>query len=72
MKGQHEQPRLRRLARFYFILPIPFIPLLPIIASDFVVMIPLTMAYLLGAGAALNFITQKPTCPECGAFVEPL
>ncbi len=69
--GQHEQPKLRRLARFYFLIPIPFVPLLPIIASDFIVMIPLTMLYLLGAGAALRFITQKPVCPECGAFVEP-
>lgn len=68
--GQHEQPKLRRLARFYFLVPIPFVPLLPIIASDFMVMIPLTMLYLMGAGAALRFVTQKPTCPVCGAFVE--
>ena len=71
VEGQYEQPKLRRLARFYFLVPIPFVPLLPIIAADFMVMIPLTMLYLLGAGAALRFITQKPVCPECGAFVQP-
>ena len=72
VEGQHEQPKLRRLAWGYFLMPVPFIPLLPIIASDFIVMIPLTMLYLLGAGAALRFITEKPTCPACGATVEPL
>ncbi|MBV1858038.1 MAG: hypothetical protein KUG77_06470 [Nannocystaceae bacterium] len=72
VQGEHEQPKLRRLARLYFLLPIPFVPLLPIIASDFMVMIPLMMLYLLGAGAAFRFSSQKPTCPECGAFVERL
>ncbi len=63
------QPRLRKYARFYFLVPIPFVPFLPIISSDYFVMIPLTMLYLLGVGPALGWLTQKPTCPECGAFV---
>ncbi len=61
---------MRKWAKVYFLLPVPFIPLLPIIASDFAVMIPLTMLYMMGAGSALRFVTQKPLCPECGALVE--
>ncbi len=69
--GEYEQPRLRRLAWGYFLLPIPFVPLLPIIASDFLAMIPLTMLYLLGLGPALRIVAERPTCPSCGVFVEP-
>ena len=71
VEGVYENPKIRRWSRAYFLIPIPFIPLFPIIASDFIVMIPLTMLYLAGAGAALRFATEKPLCPECGALVEP-
>ena len=69
VEPEYAQPRLRKLSRYYFLLPIPFVPLLPIIASDFIVMIPLTMLYMMGVGPALGLAMQKPTCPECGAFV---
>ncbi len=69
--GEYPNPRLRKLAKVYFLLPIPFVPLLPIIASDFIVMIPLTMLYLLGIGPALAWTNAKPVCPTCGAFVHP-
>lgn len=72
VEGTFENPQIRKWAKLYFLLPIPFIPLLPIIASDFAVMIPLTMLYMLGAGSALRFVTEKPQCPGCGALVEPL
>jgi len=68
---EYENPKMRRWAKFYFLLPIPFVPALPIIAADFAVMIPLTMLYLVGVGAALRYVTAKPLCPECGAFVDP-
>ena len=71
VEGVFENPKLRRWSRFYFLLPIPFIPLAPLIASDFIVMIPLSMLYMVGVGAALRFVTEKPTCPTCGVFVEP-
>ena len=65
----YAQPRLRKLARYYFLLPVPFVPLIPMIASDFMVMIPLSMVYMLGVGPALGIAMQKPTCPDCGAHV---
>jgi hypothetical protein len=72
VQGEFEQPKLRRLAKFYFLLPVPFVPFLPIIAADFAVMIPLTMLYMVGMGPALRIVNAKPTCPGCGAFVEKL
>lgn len=71
VEGEFEHPKLRRWSRLYFLLPIPFIPLAPLIASDYIVMIPLSMLYMIGVGSALRFATEKPTCPSCGVFVEP-
>jgi len=70
VEAVYEHPKLRRWSRIYFLLPIPFVPLLPLIASDYILMIPLLMLYLLGAGGALRFVIEKPTCSVCGAFVE--
>ena len=67
----HAQPRLRRLARVYFLIGLPFIPLIPIIGSDFAVMLPLAMVYLLGIGTARRILHEPASCDECGADVEP-
>ena len=67
--AQYEHPRLRRLARYYLFIPIPFVPLFPIIGSDYVVMLPLMMAYMLGIGPVLTLVREKPICPVCGAHV---
>ncbi len=68
----YRQPRLRKWARYYFFLPIPFAPFIPIIGSDYMVMIPLSMLYMLGVGPALALVSDKPTCGSCGAFVQPV
>ncbi len=70
VEAAFRQPQLRRIVRFYLLLPIPFIPFLPIIASDYVVMIPLLMAYMIGLGPVFSVIQDAPTCRECGANVE--
>lgn len=58
------------MLRFYLLLPLPFIPVIPIIASDFVVMIPLLMLYMLGLGPVFSIIQESPMCPSCGADIE--
>ncbi|MCA9635931.1 MAG: hypothetical protein KC420_07880 [Myxococcales bacterium] len=68
--ASHNNPGLRRWARIYFFLGMPFIPLIPIIGSDFAVMLPLTMVYLLGMGPALRVIREPASCDTCGADVE--
>ena len=65
----HDDPQLRRWVKGYFYLGLPFIPLSPIIGSDYVVMLPLTMLYLLGFGPALGIIREPPKCDDCGAAV---
>ncbi len=70
VEATYPQPRLRRVARAYFFLGVPFIPLLPIIGSDFAVMLPLTMLYLLGIGSARRVLDEPASCDECGADVE--
>ena len=68
--GVYRQPRLRRWVRWYFVLPLPFVPVFPIIASDFAVMLPLLMVYLLGIGPVLGVLKDPACCEECGAVVE--
>lgn len=70
VEATYSQPRLRRVARAYFFLGVPFIPFLPIIGSDFAVMLPLTMLYLLGIGPARRILGEAASCDECGADVE--
>jgi hypothetical protein len=38
----------------------------PILASDLVVMMPLSVLYLFAGGPVLGFAAQTPTCSECG------
>jgi hypothetical protein len=38
----------------------------PIIASDLVVMMPLSMAFLFAGGPVIAFAQQQPTCRSCG------
>ncbi|MBX7083895.1 MAG: hypothetical protein K1X88_32090 [Nannocystaceae bacterium] len=67
--GVYEHPRARRLARGYLLLPLPFLPFLPIIGADYAVMLPLLMAYMLGIGPVLALIQQPASCEHCGANV---
>lgn len=69
VEASYDDPRLRRWVKGYFLLGIPFIPAMPIIGSDFAVMLPLTMIYVVGFGPALGFIKEPPKCDECGAAV---
>lgn len=68
---EYDDPKLRRWAKGYFLFGLPFIPLLPIIGADFVVMLPLTMVYVVGFGPAISFIREPPKCCDCGAAVGP-
>jgi len=69
VEGEYAHPARRRWAKFYFLLPIPFIPFIPIMASDFAVAIPGSMIYCLGLGPVLGFYREPPLCTECGAIV---
>lgn len=65
----YDDPELRRWVKFYFWLGVPFIPALPIIGSDWAVMLPMTMVYVVGFGPAYGIIKEPPKCIECGAAV---
>ena len=69
VEASYDEPKLRRWAKVYFMLGLPFIPLTPIIGSDYVVMLPLTMLYIIGFGPALSIIREPPKCEACGAVV---
>jgi hypothetical protein len=69
VEGAFAHPRLRKVAFVYLLLIVPFIPLLPIIAADYVVMIPSLMLYMLGLGPVFAVIRDPPTCNECGALL---
>jgi hypothetical protein len=69
VEGVYAHPRLRKLAYGYLLLIVPFIPVLPIIAADYVVMIPTLMFYMLGLGPVFAIIREPPTCAECGALL---
>lgn len=70
VSASYEHPKLRRWVKGYFFLGVPFIPFIPIIGSEFIVMLPLTMLYLSGMGPALSVIRAPASCDECGADVE--
>ncbi len=72
VQGIYRYPSARRWARAYLLIPIPIIPILPIMASDYVVSLPLLMLYMLGIGPVLGIIRDPPTCWECGAFVRAI
>jgi hypothetical protein len=69
VEASYRRPRARRLAKWYPLLIVPFVPLIPIIAADYVVMIPLLMLYMLGAGQVLAILRDPPHCDECGAII---
>lgn len=66
----HRQPRLRKWLKWYFVLPLPFVPVFPIMAADYAVMLPGIMVYLLGVGPVLGVLRDPACCDECGAYVE--
>jgi len=70
VSASFEQPTLRRWVKGYFFLGVPFVPFLPMIGSEFIVMLPLTMLYLIGMEPALAIIRAPASCDECGADVE--
>lgn len=56
-----------RVARVIWVVGVALIVLLsPILFSDLVLMIPLTMAFLFAAGPVLSLAQQLPTCRSCG------
>ena len=63
---EYEEPEMRKLAGFWFMAGIPFIPFFPIIGADFFVMIPLLTLYIFGVGAALRYWNQPALCTVCG------
>jgi len=69
VEAEYDDPQLRKWVKGYFWLGVPFIPLTPIIGSDYVVMLPLTMLYILGFGPAYGIVKEPPKCLECGCVV---
>jgi len=69
VEGAYAHPRLRKIAWGYLLLVVPFIPVLPIIAADYVVMIPTLMLYMLGLGPVFAVIRDPPMCVDCGALL---
>ena len=70
--ASYPRPRARRYARGYPLLIVPFLPVIPIIAADFAVMIPLLMVYMLGAGQVIAILRDPPLCDDCGAIVKAM
>lgn len=68
--ASYRSPRARRIARGYPLLIVPFLPVIPIIAADYVVMIPMFMIYMLGLGPVLAILRDPPLCDDCGAYVK--
>jgi hypothetical protein len=69
VEAEYDEPQLRKWVKLYFWLGVPFIPAAPIIGSDYVVMLPLTMIYILGFGPAYGIVKEPPKCCECGCVV---
>ena len=70
---EHRYPRtLRRLLKAYFLMPLALVPAYPILASDYVVAIPMMMLYMLGIGPALVITKDPALCAECGALIPTL
>ncbi len=69
VEADYDDPRLRRWVKGYFLLGVPFIPALPIIGADYVVMLPLLMVYSVGCAQAYGVLREPPKCCECGAVV---
>ena len=71
VEGVYQHPKMRLVARAYLFMWVPFLPIIPIMASDYVVSLPILMFYMLGIGPILTIIQDPPTCSECGAVVVP-
>lgn len=63
---------LRRLMKAYFFIPVALVPAYPVLASDYVVAIPMMMLYMLGMGPASMIMKDPPVCAECGALIPAL
>jgi hypothetical protein len=70
---EHRYPRqLRKLLKGYFFMPLALVPAYPILASDYVLAIPMMMLYMLGIGPALVITKDPALCVECGALIPVL
>lgn len=71
--GYEYSAAMRRWLKLYLYVPaVMLLPMLPFLAGDFAVSLPLMMAYMLGLGPALSIIRAPPICVECGALVPKL
>jgi hypothetical protein len=59
----------RRWWRVYLAVPILLLPAVPFLAGDYVVSLPLMMAYMLGIGPVLDIVRDRPLCATCGALI---
>lgn len=64
-------PAKRRWWRLYFLVPIFLLPASPFLAADYVICLPLMMAYMVGFGPVLAIVREQPTCADCGALIFP-
>jgi hypothetical protein len=71
VQGVYANPGMRKVARVYLLLPLPFVPVLPIMAADYVVCLPLLMVWMLGVGPVLRILHDPACCPDCDANVTP-
>jgi len=63
----------RRWLKLYLYVPaVMLLPMLPFLAGDFAVSLPLMMAYMLGLGPALSIVRAPPLCVDCGALIPRL
>jgi hypothetical protein len=70
VKVEYEHsPAMRRWWKAYFAIPFLMLPAVPFLAGDYVVSLPLMMAYMLGIGPVLAVIRDPPTCARCGALI---
>lgn len=63
---------MRRLCKVYFAVGLIYLPFLPIIGADILLMIPNLVLHFFGAGAAMRDSTQPPICTACVAETEAL
>ncbi len=65
----HHSARARRWWRTYFAVPVLLIPATPFLAGDYVISLPLMMAYMMGIGPVLDIVRDRPLCATCGALI---
>jgi hypothetical protein len=69
VEGVYRHQKWRKIAYAYLLVPVPFLPIIPLAASDYVVSIPMMMLYMLGLGPVFAIVRDPPTCRDCGAIV---